>query len=221
MLYNSVLSRSCKHRLALAITVVALSIAFAPAAKAQITWTITVGVPGTGTAPTYNLSCLATGTTTPPVPCPSTDPTVITVNRNDSVYWQIGSTSNIELWIIHDDAIVDDASGTATHHHHAKKGTPPERDGGKVDINAPVSTDKHKYSVFAYDLNSKILYYDDPRIIIGGSGIEASLGAIEMNCEALRKKLEAGPDAEDAKDANALCKQIEALQESLESKKKK
>ena len=166
MLHKSVLSRSCKHRLALAITVVALSIAFAPSAKAQITWTITVGAPATGTTPTYNLSCLATGTTTPPVPCPNTDPTVITVNRDDSVYWQTGTTS-IEMWIVHDDAIVDDASGSPTHHHHAKNG----RDGGNIDINAPVLAGvKHKYSIFAYDGNTKNLYYDDPRIIIGGGG---------------------------------------------------
>ena len=220
MLHNSVLSRSCERRLALAITAVALGIAFAPTAKAQITWTITIDKPATGTKPKYTLSCKTSITPPTTVQCPNTDPTEINVNRNDAVYWQIGSTSNIEMWICHDDAIVDDASGTATHHHHAKKGTAPERDGGNVDLNAPVSKDKHKYSVFAYDLNSEILYYDDPRIIIGGSGIEVSLRAIEENCETLRQKLES-LDAEDAKDAKVLCQQIVALEESLESKKKK
>lgn|ERR1700735_5050335 len=218
MLFNLIHSCSCKRHLAAAMTVVVLGIAFAPTAKAQITWTITVDKLATGTKPGYSLSC-ATSTTPPiPVQCPSTDPTEIKVNRNDTIYWQIGNTSNLEMWIVNDDLIVDDASGTATHHHHAKKGVAPERDGGNVDVNAPVSADKHKYSVFAYDLNSKFLYYDDPRIIIGGRGLEESLHAIEKNCETLRDKLEHGPNAADAK---ALCQQIEALQESLESKKKK
>jgi hypothetical protein len=219
MLYNLVLRRSCKHSLALAATVCALCIALAPTAKAQITWTITVNAPSSGSAPTYTLSCLASGTTHPPVPCPNTNPTLITVNRVDSVYWQIGSTSNLEMWIVNDDLIVDDASKTATHHHHAKKGTAPEQDGGNIDVNAPVSADKHKYSVFAYDLSSKSLYYDDPRIIIGGTGLEESLHALDTKCVTLRKNLEHNPEEEE--EAGALCQQIEALQKSLESKKKK
>jgi hypothetical protein len=214
MLYKLVLSRSCTHGLALAAIVAALSIALAPTAKAQITWTITVNAPASGNAPTYNLSCLATGTTHPPVPCPNTDPTLITVNRDDSVYWQTGAPS-LEIWIVHDDAIVDDANDCPTHHHHAKNG----RDGGDIDVNAPISAGaKHKYSIFAYDWHTKNLYFDDPRIIIGGSGLEESLRALNTKCEALRKKLEHGPEGDEA---GELCQQIEALQESLESKKKK
>jgi hypothetical protein len=145
-----------------------------------------------------------------------TDPTTITVNRNDAIYWQTGS--NIEMWIIHDDAIVDDAQGNATHHHHAKKGTAPERDGGNVDMNAPISGTPHKYTVFAYDLTTKNLYYDDPRIIIGGSGLEQSLDAIESACLTLSDKLKNTPYDGAAGD---LCTQIKTLEESLESKKKK
>jgi hypothetical protein len=150
----------------------------------------------------------------PPVPCPNTDPTVITVNRDDSVYWQTGAPS-IEMWIVHDDAIVDDSSHNPTHHHHAKNG----RDGGNIDINAPLAGGvKHKYSIFAYDGSTKNLYYDDPRIIIGGSGRVESLRALDAKCETLRKKLEHSPEGEEA---GALCQQIEALQKSLESKTKK
>ncbi len=219
MLYNSGLRRSFMHSLALAATVAALSIALPPTAKAQITWTITVDKPATGTKPGYLLSCANSATPLTTVPCPNTDPTEINVNRNDTVYWQIGSTSNLEMWIVNDDLIVDDASGTATHHHHAKKGTPPERDGGHVDVNAPVSADKHKYSVFAYDLTSKFLYYDDPRIIIGGTGIQESLRALNTKCVALRERLKHSPEEEE--EAGALCQQIEALEKSLESKEKK
>jgi hypothetical protein len=184
----------------------------APAAKAQLTWTITVSEPSSGTKPKYDLSCQQAGT---PVACPNTDPTVIDVNRNDAVYWQIGSNID-ELWIVHEDAIVDDASGKATHLHHAKKGAGGQ-DGGNVDMNATVSaTTAHKYYVFAYD-HTKILYYDDPRIIIG-TGLVTSLNAIEINCNALVKKLENSPGAKDARD---LCQQIKALEESLRPKKEK
>lgn len=216
MLYNSGL-RTFMHSLAFAATVAALSIALAPAAKAQITWTITVNAPGSGNTPNYTLTCLPTGTAGTPGPCPNTDPAVITVNRDDSVYWQTGAPS-LEIWIVHDDAIVDDSSNNPTHHHHVRNG----RDGGKIDVNAPVSAGtKHKYSIFAYDSTTKNLYFDDPRIIIGGTGLEESLRAIEKNCESLRDKLEHGPDEAVATDAKALCQQIEALRESLESKKKK
>lgn len=207
MLYTSVLGRSCKYRLALAITLAALSVAFAPNAKAQITWTITVGVPASGTTLTYNLSCV-------PTPCPSNDPTALTVNRIDSVYWQTGAAS-IEMWIVHDNAIVDDnTSHKPTHHHHAKNG----QDGGKIDINAPVSPVPNKYSIFVYDGNTKILYYDDPTIIIGGSGLEQALSSIENKCISLRDELKNGSEAEKAR---ALCQQIKELEESLDSKKTK
>jgi hypothetical protein len=155
-----------------AVTFAALAVALALPAKAQTTWNITVNIPSSGgTKLTYTVSCT-------PAPCPNTNAAAITVALGDSVYWI--TDQHAEMWIVHEDAILDkNNSNTATHLHHVKNG---QSDGGKTDgVNAKKNS-SHKYYVFLYD--NRTLYYDDPRILIGG--VDA---ALDKNIERIERQV--------------------------------
>ncbi len=203
------LRRPC---VAFALTFLASAFGFVSATRAQTTWTITVAATGAGPKPKYSLQCTSS-LTGAVIACPNNpSPDEITINMNDTVKWC--TKAHNEVWITHDDPILDDSSGQKTHHHHAKDNI---CDGGPVDKGTLVDpTTKHEYYVFAFDSQNKNLYVDDPRIIIGGTGLEDSLRAIHSVCEDLRSQLAGATEATKGK-AKDLCVKIEALLHSLES----
>ena len=163
-------TRTCKF----AFVVVALTAAFVLPAKAQRTWNITVNIPSSGSKLTYGLTCV-------PAPCPNNPPdgTEITIALGDEVYWST-SQRNAEMWIFHNDPILDeDHSGHATHLHHGKNATV----GGVTHAGTPPSSTKHEYYVLVYT-DTGTLYFDDPRIIVGGSP-----PAIEKQIEEIKKQV--------------------------------
>jgi hypothetical protein len=185
----SLLRRPC-----MAFALAFLASALASTARAQrstpppITWTITVDLSGAPPTPKYTLQCTPADPSNPPSGCPN--------NQNDPKEITVSpkdkvrwqGSSNTDIWIIHEDDVLYDKNTNFTRHHHSHNGTP---DGGEVD--------------------------DDPRIIIGGTGIENSIRAIYSDCAKLRSKLDRSSHAEQA---NHLCEQIEHLLKSLEQKDK-
>jgi hypothetical protein len=212
----SLLRRPC-----MAFALAFLASALASTARAQrstpppITWTITVDLSGAPPTPKYTLQCTPADPSNPPSGCPNNqnDPKEITVSPKDKVRWQ--GSSNTDIWIIHEDDVLYDKNTNFTRHHHSHNGTP---DGGEVDDDpAAADSTPHEYYVVAYNSQNQKFFYDDPRIIIGGTGIENSIRAIYSDCAKLRSKLDRSSHAEQA---NHLCEQIEHLLKSLEQKDK-
>lgn len=145
---------------AFAIGLVAACGIFGLTANAQaVTWNIGVVIPTTGNTLTYTLACDPN-----PPGCPGghSDPKEITISIGDNVRWCTNQT-NAEIWIIHQDDILDDNNNHPTHLHQGQHCV-----GGPTDKATPNSGKKHEYYVVVYYSGKVYVGVGDPRIIVGG-----------------------------------------------------
>lgn len=157
---------------ACALGLVAACGIFGLTANAQrVTWNIAVIIPTTGNTLTYSLACAPN-----PTGCPGgqSNPKEITMSLGDNVRWCANQT-NAEIWIIHQDDILDDDNGHPTHLHHGNHCV-----GGATDKATTNSSKKHEYYVVVYYSGKVYVGVGDPRIIVGGGpAIDAQIDKIK------------------------------------------
>jgi hypothetical protein len=155
------------------IMVSVCGILFAPGSKAQTTWTITVDATKGNDPPEYKIdppadspkkNCAGAN----PNPKPSAD--YLYICRGDNVQWNLITTGGQGLLTIHQSEGFHHGASSPVQWYRAVERT-------KLAYLTTAKTDPiftYKYCVALYDNNGS-LYSHDPKIIIGGTNVEAEI----------------------------------------------
>jgi|SRR5580704_2355492 hypothetical protein len=231
MPYTPILLPRFKRCMVLAIAVAAICAALSSNASAQTTasthaqttWTITIDATGPGPKPagyTVDFTPKTGGCPLAEPPSPTPNPTSLSICENDIVQWVAVTRKNAsgnmksEMSVFHEHTILLDPNygGKPNQAYHASDGQPTQP--ATVDPNASVNPNvSHEYYVAVFDKVGRRWYVDDPKIIIGGVGIDELIALIKKECSEQHQRAHA--DASDKTTVSELCKQVEDLENRL------
>jgi hypothetical protein len=198
----------------------------AASTHAQTTWTITIDATGSGPKPagyTVDFTPKTGGCPLAEPPSPPPNPQNLNVCANDIVKWVAVTKKNAsgnmksEMSVFHEHTILLDPnySNKPNQAYHASDGQ--ATDDALVDPNATVNPSVgHEYYVAVFDKVNGAKgkwYVDDPKIIIGGVGIDDLIARINKECSEQQQLAHA--DASAKTTVRELCKQVEDLENRL------
>ena len=207
MTHQLILRPLCVRCLFLITLVVAFVILLTSSAKAQSTkWIITVDSTGSEPKPGYSVSPTKGG-------CPyqaKQDPENLQVCPGDTIHWQAKSTNKkSELYLFHEDLIFDQ-NGTSPHGFQATDDKLTK--AAKIKLDPSLEGD-HEYYVAVFDKATKMVYVDDPKVIVGKGSPFELLDEIQEDCGLLVSGLANNPTAREQ--ARAICVDAEKLKQML------
>jgi hypothetical protein len=234
MAHKPILPLRCKVCILFTTAAAALSVVSVSTASAQriasthgpTTWTITINATGNGPKPagyTLDFSPPTGGCPLAHQTNPAPDPQNLAVCAGDIVQWVAVTQNNAsgkmksEMAIFHEHTILLDPyfGNKPNQAYHGSDGQKTEP--ATVDPNATVNPNtNHEYYVAVFDKVSGQWYVDDPKIIIGGVGVDDLLNKINKECSEQQQQGHADRSAKPT--VSELCKQVQELENRLNLK---
>lgn len=227
MPYPSISARHCKQFALAAIGLCVFGFALLrrvqaqpPKTYLQTTWSVDIdfrhGASGLNETPIYTFAIVSPPSGGCPYPLPTAPSTDLTICPGDTVQWSVHTNQKkAHLRIFQGNRIFSDSNGK-TKRLDANEGQPAS---GTTDSNVTPNTYEYCVAVFDPQENNHV-YIDDPKIIVGGSLLNANrlVDQIEERAVKLGKLESMKRNPKALEDTNQLLKLIQDIKDQLHPK---